>query len=291
MYRLSRVIPLSRAAVFAYDPTSDGIVCQSTHGPGIGAMRGQHRRLGDGLSGWVAANRRPIINSVPALDFADVCPEVCAEVASTLSVPLALGDSLVGVVTIYATSEQAFNDHHRQILEGIAPHIAGLLRRARVFSAATESSVPNYPGARHLDHYVRQRLQDRHPTPFALIVLQLDFVFAEQGDTALLEAVAAFASANLRGGDLVFVCGNTTLVCLLADGNESAAAAVQERLLTFHNSGKSAQDRHELCSFRSAIVSAPRDGRTLARLLSSAEAIFANIAPSAEVADRAERLG
>ncbi len=290
MYRLSQVLPLSRAAVFAYDPTSDGVVCQSTHGPGMGAMRGQHRRLGDGLSGWVAANRRPIVNSVPALDLADICPQVCAEVSSTLSVPLVLRDSLVGVVTIYATSEQAFNDHHRQILEGVAPHIAGLLRRARVFTAATESSIPNYPGARHLDHYVRQRLQDRDPATLALVVLQLDFTFAEQGDTGLLEAVAAFASANLRGGDLVFVCGTTTLVCLLADGDENSAAAVRERLLTFHIPAESEQGRHELYSFRSAIVSAPRQGRTLAQLLSSADTIFASIPPQSEVTEQAERL-
>ena len=68
----------------------------------------------------------------------------------------------------------------------------------------------------------------RDPATLALVVLQLDFTFAEQGDTGLLEAVAAFASANLRGGDLVFVCGTTTLVCLLADGDENSAAAVRE---------------------------------------------------------------
>jgi putative nucleotidyltransferase with HDIG domain len=290
MYRLSQVIPLSRAAVFAYDPASDGVVCESTHGAGIGALRGQHLRLGDGLSGWVAANRRPIVNSLPALDLADVCPEVCSELSSTLSVPLVLRDSLVGVITVYATSEQAFNEHHRQVLEGIAPHIAGLLRRTRVFTTPGESSLPNYPSASHLDHYVRQRLQGRDSTPFALIVLQLDHAFARQGDIPLFEEVAAFASANLRGGDLVFVCGSSTLVCLLADGNDATAESVRERLLTFHIPTEWAQDRHELCSFRSAIVSAPRDGETLAQLLSSAESTFASIAPSSEVSNSAHRL-
>ena len=45
MYRLSQVVPLSRAAVFAYDAPADQLVCQSTHGSGLSALRGASRRL------------------------------------------------------------------------------------------------------------------------------------------------------------------------------------------------------------------------------------------------------
>jgi putative nucleotidyltransferase with HDIG domain len=288
-YRLSQVVPLSRAVVFAYDTAADVLVCVSTHGPGLATLRGKPRRLGEGLSGWVAANRRSIMNSLPALDLADLCPEASSELSSTLSIPLIARDSLVGVLTIYAISEQAFSEHHRQIVEGVAPHIGGLLRRARVFNSATESALPNYPNARHLDHYIRQRLQGRHPSPFALIVLQLDQHFSQHADVTFLEQVAAFAAANLRGADLVFVCGTTTLVCLLADGNEIAAESVRERLLAFHVPHAPGQERQQLCAFRSAIVRAPSDGETLAELLSSADEIFATIGPSFDVPNAAQR--
>ena len=233
MYRLSQVIPLSRAAVFAYDSASDALVCQSTHGSGLTSLRSMPRRLGEGLSGWVAANRRSIINSLPALDLADVCPEASSQLSSTLSVPLIVRDNLVGVLTVYATSEQAYNEHHRQVLEGVAPHVGVLLRRARVFISAAETTLPNYPNARHLDHYIRQRLQSRDQSPFALIVLQLDDLVSRRSDGSLLEQAAAFAAVNLRGGDLVFACGISTLVCLLADGDEGAAGQCANGCMTF----------------------------------------------------------
>jgi putative nucleotidyltransferase with HDIG domain len=288
-YRLSQVVPLSRAAVFAYDTAADVLVCVSTHGPGLTALRGRPRRLGEGLSGWVAANRRAIMNSLPALDLANLCPGASSELSSTLSVPLILRDSLVGVLTIYARSEQAFNEHHRQIAEGIAPHIAGLLGRARVFTSAAESALPNFPNARHLDYYIRQRLQGRNHSPFALIVLRLDQQFSQQADVTFLEQVAAFAAANLRGADLVFVCGVTTLVCLLADGNELAAESVRERLLAFHVPHAAGQEPQQLCAFRSTIVRAPRDGETLAELLSSADELLATIGSSVDVPKAAQR--
>ncbi len=200
------------------------------------------------------------MNSLPALDLADTCPEASSELSSTLSVPLTIRDGLVGVLTIYATLEQAFDEHHRQIVEGVAPHIAALLRRARVFSS-NGVSITALSNAHHLDRYIRQRLQGRDYSPFALIVLQLDAQFSVEADITFLEQVAAFAAANLRGGDLVFVCGTTTLVCLLADGNEIAAESVRERLLAFHVPHDSGQERQQLCAFRSAIVHGPQDGK------------------------------
>jgi GGDEF domain-containing protein len=120
-------------------------------------------------------------------------------------------------------------------------------------------------------------------------VLQLDSEFSHEADTALLQQVAAFAAANLRGGDLVFVCGTTTLVCLLADGNENAVESVRDRLLAFHVTSEFPTKRQELCAFRSAIVRAPRDGKTLAELLSAAEGIFASISPPIDIPRPAQR--
>ncbi len=168
VYRLSQVLPVAACAVFAYNQTSDTLVCQSAHGPGLASLRGSRRRLGEGLSGWVAANRRPVINSIPALDLADLSKDAAANLNSTLSVPLSSGDALVGVFTVYATSEQAFSAYHKQVLEGIAPHVATLVRRSQAFAALADQALPGYPGASHLDKYIRQRLQNRRdPAPVA----------------------------------------------------------------------------------------------------------------------------
>jgi putative nucleotidyltransferase with HDIG domain len=268
VYRLSQVMPVSRCAVFAYDPTTDGIVCQSAHGLGMANLRGVRRRLGEGLSGWVAANRKAVVNSIPALDLAEHCPEAADEVNSTLSVPLALRDNLVGVLSIYATAEQAFSEHHTQIAESIAPHIAGLLRRSRTFSLPAESPLAGYPGAAHLDRYVRQRLSAREQQPLALVVIQFAADVPESMEGARLAELADFATRKLRGGDLIFACGPETLVCMLASADAASARRVSERLMSAANdSGHGEQ-------YRSAVLTAPGDGSTLAQLLQSASLHF-----------------
>lgn len=273
VYRLSQVIPVSRCAIFAYDPTTDGIVCQSAHGLGMTRLRGVRRRLGEGLSGWVAANRQPVLNSIPALDLAEHCPDAAHEVNSTLSVPLILRENLVGVLSIYATAEQAFSEHHLQVVESIAPHVAGLLRRSRTFSNPTDSPLAGYPGPAHLDRYVRQRLASREDQPLALIVLQATNEFPEAVGAAHLEELAEFATRKLRGGDLIFACGPDTLVCMLATGDPASAKRVSDRLA----SAASHETEHQL---RTAVLTAPNDGTTLAELLHSASQVFATIAAS-----------
>jgi hypothetical protein len=272
VYRLSQVIPVSRCAVFAYDPTTDGIVCQSAHGLGMAKLRGVRRRLGEGLSGWVAANRKAVVNSIPALDLAEYCPEAAEEVNSTLSVALTLRDDLVGVLSVYATAEQAFSELHAQIAEGIAPHIAGLLRRSRLFSAPNESPLAGYPGAAHLDRYIRQRLSNRDQQPLALIVLQSTADIPEPIEGARLAELAEFATRKLRGGDLIFACGPETLVCMLATGDPDSAKRVSDRLTS------AALSDGPVKQFRAAVLTGPDDGATLAQLLHSANQLFASIA-------------
>jgi hypothetical protein len=233
-------------------------------------LRGVKRRLGEGLSGWVAANRKAVINSIPALDLAEHCPEAAEEVSSTLSIPLTSRENLVGVLSIYATAEQAFSEHHAQIAESIGPHIAGLLRRSRTFSSPTESPLAGYPGAAHLDRYVRQRLSSRDHYPLALIVLRSLADVSEAIEGRRLAELADFATRKLRGGDLIFACGPETLVCMLATADPASAKRVSDRLTS-----AAIGEGHK--QMRSAVLTAPDDGETLAQLLHAADQLFASI--------------
>ena len=117
----------------------------------------------------------------------------------------------------------------------------------------------------------------------APVVLQMQHTDTN-ADAHVLGALASSAVANLRGGDMVFVCGSSTLVCLLADANAAAASVVQARLLAFANSEPA------LTGLSSAIVVAPKDGRTLPQLLDTAVTLFGKIsAPNSNEAQRPNR--
>ena len=267
IYRLSRLIPISACAVFSYDTASDEIVCTWAHGD-IASLRGHRRKLGEGISGWVAANRHAATNSIAALDFATLPSEAAKSLRSALSVPLMAGDSLVGVLSVYSTSPDAYSEQHLQVVQGIAPHVASLMRHRGVFSSAADLYLPGYPGASQLDRFVRQQV-GRGDQTLSLLVLRLTNDGQDRRLLQRLEQLATLIAANLRGGDVLFACEPSTIVCLMSNADESAALAIKERV-----AAALAKDGYAKEVVGSAVLRAPRDGQNLAQLLGSANRLF-----------------
>ena len=90
--------------------------------------------LDDRLTGWVAANRQAIINSDAALDL-DTKAET-ASLQSCMSVPLLMGESLVGVLSLYAPSANAFAGDCVRLIQMVAPHIASAMHAASANDSA-----------------------------------------------------------------------------------------------------------------------------------------------------------
>jgi GAF domain-containing protein len=135
---LHDLIPSALCVFYMYDPNADDLLAQHATGEGGTAVKGLRMELGHRLSGWVAANRRTIVNSDPILDLGDLARGENSTLRSSLSTPLILKDELIGVVTLYSRDLEAFSEEKKRGLEVLAPHIAHSLRRARDFDAATK---------------------------------------------------------------------------------------------------------------------------------------------------------
>src|SRR5262249_40628647 len=100
-------------------------------------------KMGERLSGWVATNRRTILNSDPILDLGDLARSTSPRLRSCLSVPLTIGDRLVGVAAFYSQISNGFNDNHRRIAEAIAQPVASaLVKTQRDLDATGVSERP-----------------------------------------------------------------------------------------------------------------------------------------------------
>ena len=270
VYRLSRLIPVSSCAVFSYDASTDEIVCTWAQGD-IASLRGHRKKLGEGVSGWVAANRQPATNSIAALDFATLPSEVTGSLRSALSVPLVANDSLVGVLSVYTTSADAYSEQHLQVVQGIAPHVASLMQHRGVFSSPADLYIPGYPGASQLDRFVRQQVGRGDEYPLSLLVVRLTIDGQDRRLLQRVQQLATSIAANLRGGDVLFACEPSTIVCLMSNADESAALAIKDRIGT-----ALAKDGYSKELVRSAVLRAPRDGQNLGQLLASASRLFAS---------------
>ena len=132
----------STLAWYVLDPTANALRVAHASGPAADLFRGLSIPIASRLSGWVAANRQPIVNSDPALDLGSQ-QAAAASLQSCLSVPLVTGESLVGVLSLYASRPHAFSEDQGRLVQMIAPHVATAVSRAR----RPEQDAPPAPAA------------------------------------------------------------------------------------------------------------------------------------------------
>jgi signal transduction histidine kinase len=140
---LSAVIDETRAATGSqvcslylwHEPTSE-LVLTATNGlsqTGIGRVR---LGLGEGVTGWVAKNRKPLVVRDTRKDkrFRWVKGLDQDRFVSMLSVPVVAGDRLVGVVNVQTEQKHIFSDDEVAFLEAIGGHISGIVERSSLLN-------------------------------------------------------------------------------------------------------------------------------------------------------------
>ena len=145
------LVPGATAAWYIHDAASDALIVTDASGPAADLVRGARVNKCERLSGWVAANRQVVVNSDAALDLGARAQTVTPALESCLSAPLTVGDSLIGVLTLYAAGRQAFTDDHGRLVQMIAPHIAEAIWRAKQHQIEAGAASPEaVPTARDL---------------------------------------------------------------------------------------------------------------------------------------------
>ena len=138
--RLQLLIPFDCFAV--YLKSEESVKAQYIDGALAHAFSSQHIPLGEGLSGWVALNERPIVNGNPTMEANYVVESgMLTENSSALSAPLFDSTGAIfGVLTVYSSKHAAFSKDHLRILEAIQPKFSLSLENAFRFRNAEADS-------------------------------------------------------------------------------------------------------------------------------------------------------
>jgi putative nucleotidyltransferase with HDIG domain len=132
---VQQIVPSATGAWYVPDVTRAGLIAAEAFGPFAEVIRGTPVRVGERLTGWVAANRQPIVNSDAALDLDDRVLTLTPRLHSCMSVPLMAGDTCTAVLTLYAPDREAFTEDLGRVIQMIGPHVA----RAIGFACAAAS--------------------------------------------------------------------------------------------------------------------------------------------------------
>jgi putative nucleotidyltransferase with HDIG domain len=135
--RLKRMVPHDLAAVFV----REGKRLLPTYVSGEQArwLTQVEIPVGEGLTGWVVENRKPIVNGNPAVEPGYPRGNESGSLRSAISIPLEASGDAIGALTLYSVEANAFTNDHLRILLGIGPSAASMLANA----LTCQSRMPN----------------------------------------------------------------------------------------------------------------------------------------------------
>ncbi len=127
-------------ALFAVDREQGELVMRARAGNFADLYPAEHRlKLGQGMVGWVGqSGKRLLANDVSAEPYyVNLYPDV-VPTRSELSVPICVGDELVGVLDVQSPELDAFDENDVMVMETLADQVATAVENARLYETVQQ---------------------------------------------------------------------------------------------------------------------------------------------------------
>jgi diguanylate cyclase (GGDEF)-like protein/putative nucleotidyltransferase with HDIG domain len=281
--KLTKIIPWSGCALFL--PEGEALKCRFAVGVDAPKLLGVTMAVGDGLSGWVARNRRSLVNANPRVTFDAAGIEGKIELNSALVGPLFFGDTFIGCLGLYHTETNRYTEDHRRLLERVAEQAGPVIHNSIVFEQTQEDSLTDpltsLPNRRSMFVHLSRELAraERLKSEVALIVVDIDEFKSindtyghNVGDQALRKVAVALQTA-LRSYDLCVRYAGDEFIVVLGDCSREAAEAkrveLQQRVGEIEMDGRPGRKIRLGVSAGCSVF--PHDGSTYEMLLADAD--------------------
>ncbi len=280
--RLRRLIPYESMAVFLIK--NNVLIPELVSGDNFRILSSLNIRVGEGLCGWVAEHRKPILNGNPQMESGYVQErDKYTTLRSALAVPLEGLNGVVGVLAMYRADHDAFTADHLRILLGVSSKIALSVENALKYQQAESSATTDYltglPNARSLFVHLARELARCRRTGTALAVMvcdldnfkQINDIYGHLEGDNLLRDFAGHMQEMCRGYDYVARMGGDEFVVVAPGLSPEAAEEKACRLNRLAvDAGRKVAGRN-LISLSVGVSFCPVDGFDLEQLLGAAD--------------------
>jgi diguanylate cyclase (GGDEF)-like protein/putative nucleotidyltransferase with HDIG domain len=280
--RLKRLVPHDAMAV--YLKQDNLLVPEYVNGDNCRLFSSLKIPSGEGLSGWVAQNNKPILNGNPSVEPGYLNdPTKYSTLRSALAVPLEGVSGVVAVLALYRAKQDGFTPDHLRILLAIGSKLGLIIENGAKHRVAEDSAASDHltglPNATSLFlHLEREIVRCNHSNlPLAVFVADLDG-FKQVNDRLghlkgdkLLQVFAEGLKKSCREHDYPARMGGDEFVVVVPGLRESATAEIADRLR-----GILAQAGRAVCGDATVSLSAghaffPADGASAEKLLAAAD--------------------
>jgi hypothetical protein len=168
------------------------------------------------------------------LDLGDSVRAMSPRLRSSLSTPLVCGSRLVGVLSLYSSTKDAFSDEHQRVLEVVASQVSSTF--AEILSGETQrtgvlrDSSTGLPNMAHLAQLLKSQPSVLDPErPLSMIVVSLGFQPGDAND-AEFGSMLAIVRKAVRSGDLLLGLGQFRLGIVLLHTERHTAELLCKRV-------------------------------------------------------------
>jgi putative nucleotidyltransferase with HDIG domain len=141
--KLRSLVPYDAIAI--YLRRNDELIPEYVNGDNFRLFSSLRIPVGQGLSGWVAHNRKPIINGNPSVEPGYLNdPTKFSTLRSALAIPLEGVSGVIGVLALYRSDRDAFTSDHLRILLAISSKMALAIENAVKYQQAENSATTDY---------------------------------------------------------------------------------------------------------------------------------------------------
>lgn len=236
-----------RGSILLFDETSNELAIKATVGPHTKGVTEVRMRLGEGVSGMVLRDGRPLlVRDVLGSEYSPAPAERRYKTRSFICYPISIGGRKVGVLNVTdKTSGETYNEIDLGLLEIIAPQVALALDRAEWRDKAAQFQLMSItdPLTGLLNRrYLEQRLAEevkrsqRHDYAMSFMMIDIDNfkhyndLNGHQAGDLALEMTARSLKSVLRSADVASRYGGEEFSILLPQTTLDEATAIAERI-------------------------------------------------------------
>jgi diguanylate cyclase (GGDEF)-like protein/putative nucleotidyltransferase with HDIG domain len=244
---IKQFVPYSACSIYLVNSRDDRVLPHFVSGMYRDILEGLEVKLGEGITGWAAANNKTLVNVSPAPEFLNL-EQLRAVFKSCLAVPLSIDNSVVGVITLYSNEERVYKTDHLNLMETVAPHAASAINNAIIHEETREDAytdlLTGLPNLRYLNSFIHVELARAERMGYHVTILMMDLerfkaVNDEHGHRAgdrVLVEFSRILRERLRMSDICIRYGGDEFVGILPGINREMA---HEMILRIQNSVES----------------------------------------------------
>ncbi len=240
--------------------------------------------VGQGLSGWVAQNKKPIVNGNPSVEPGYLNdPAKFSTLRSALAIPLEGVSGVIGVLALYRGERDAFTSDHLRILLAVSSKMALSIENALKYEQAESSATTDYltglPNARSLFLQLDRELARCKRDSSSLVVMvgdmdgfkQINDRFGHLEGNRVLRLFAQALKESCREYDYVARMGGDEFVVVAPGLPADVAAKRADQLRELAKQAGVEVCAEDILSLSVGTAMYPEDGQDAEELLAEAD--------------------